>query len=207
MIAGAATCVMEPHLMYLYRFFYPQVGQHVFLYGFGHPIPVFLMFCYSAFFGPAAYLFLVTDLARSFSLKGFIIGIGALVATEILLEVVCVHFGVWLYFANQPFTIGDVPLHVPVVVACGCLILGSVSRVWFVRVSGWQQWLMVLLCPMLMIGVFTVCAYPVAFALQSGFGLAATRIGSLATMLIALVISYECAKRLAVIPNDNVDAL
>jgi hypothetical protein len=201
MIAGYFTCVLEPHLMVLYKFFYPQIGQHVLFEGFGQPVPIFLGFCYSAFFGPAAYFLLRSNFLRSFTLKRFLIGMFALVAAEVALEIVSVRAGVWLYFGDQPFTIGDFPVHVAVVVGCACVVLGSIARIWFDRVRGAQQWWLLVVCPISMIAVFSVFAYPVAFALGSGGGVSASRVGALATMALSLVLAYVCAKQLARIPD------
>lgn len=201
MIAGFLTCVLEPHLMYLYKFFYPQTGQHVLFMGFGQPVPVFLGFCYSAFFGPAAYFLERSDFVRSFTLQRFLIGMAALVAAEVALEIVSVRAGVWLYFGDQPFTIGDFPIHVAVVVGCACVVLGSITRIWFDRVKGARQWWMLAICPISMIGVFNVFAYPVAFALASGGGLWASRAGAFASMALSLTLAYVCAQQLARVPD------
>jgi hypothetical protein len=201
LVAGFLTCVLEPHLMVFYKFFYPQIGQHVLFMGFGQPVPIFLGLCYSAFFGPAAYFLESGNFLRSFTLQRFLIGMAVLVAAEVALEIVSVRAGVWLYFGDQPFTVGDFPVHVAVVVGCACVVLGSIARIWFDRVKGARQWWMLVICPISMIGVFNVFAYPVAFALASGGGVAISRVGSSATMALSLILAYFCAQQLARIPD------
>ncbi len=201
MTAGFLTCVLEPHLMVFYKFFYPQIGQHVLFMGFGQPVPIFLGFCYSAFFGPAAYFLESGNFLRSFTLRRFLIGMAVLVAAEVVLEIVSVRAGVWLYFGDQPFTVGDFPVHVAVVVGCACVVLGSIARIWFDRVRGARQWWMLVICPISMIGVFNIFAYPVAFALASGGGVNTSRVGSLASMVLSLVLAYLCAQQLSRVPD------
>jgi hypothetical protein len=201
MIGGGVACVMEPHLMRMFKFFYPEIGQHIFLVGFGHPIPYFIPFSYSAFFGPAAYFFMNSKMARNFKLKGFLLGMLLLVAAETAFEVMSVRAGIWGYFGNQPFTIMNFPIHVAVVIGCACVMLGAVSRIWFDRIKGYRQWLMVILCPLFLIAVFNAFIYAIAFALASEGGLPAARMGSLASMIIAAVTSYKFAQALSLVPD------
>ena len=201
MIGGLLTCVMEPNLMRLYKFFYPQVGQHTLFYGFGQPVPIYLALCYSAFLGPSAYFLMRTQFVRSFDARSFFIGMIAVVIAEVALEVVCVRFGVWLYFGDQPFTVGDFPVHVAVIIGCAMVILGSVSRIWFDRFGGAAQWWMVPISPLMMLGVFSVFAYPVGLAMNSAGGIGVARIGSLLSMALALAASFVAAKELARVPD------
>lgn len=201
MISGGAACVMEPHLMRMFKFFYPEIGQHIFLVGFGHPIPNFIPLSYSAFFGPATYFFMTSRMARNFNLKGFLLGMTILVAAETVFEVTSINAGIWLYFGNQPFTILNFPIHVAVIIGCACVMLGAVSRIWFDRISGAQQWWMLILCPLFLIAVFNAFIYTVAFALASDGGVPAARIGSITSMILAMVISYRFAKALSRVPD------
>ncbi len=203
MIGCGAACVMEPHLMRMFKFFYPEVGQNIFLVGFGHPIPVFIPFSYSAFFGPASYFFMTSKMARNLNLKGFLLGMALLVAAETAFEVASIGAGIWLYFGSQPFTVMSFPIHVAVIIGCACVMLGAVSRLWFDRIKGAQQWWMVILCPLFLIAVFNVFIYPVAFALASDGGVPAARIGSLTSMILALVVSYQFAKALSQMPDTS----
>jgi hypothetical protein len=183
------------------------VGQHVFLVGFDHPIPDFIPLSYSAFFGPAAYFFMISKMARNFNLKSFLFGMILLVAAETAFEVTSVKAGIWLYFDDQPFTVLNFPIHVAVIIGCACVMLGAVSRIWFDRINGIRQWWMVILCPLFLIAVFNAFAYAVAFALASDGGLPAARIGSLTSMIVALIISYQFAKALSKVPEKSATTL
>lgn len=201
MLGGALACVLEVHTMDMLKFFYPQVGQNVFLVGFGRPIPVFLMLMYSAFFGLSSYLYVAAGQPRSFSVKSFSIGMGTLFVAEAVLEVVSINGGIWAYFDDQPFLLMDFPIHVAVIVGCMSVVLGSIARVWFDRVKGVQQWWMLILCPVILTATFETFTYPFAFAVSSEGGLAAARIGSLMSIALSLGLTYCCAKGLAAVPN------
>jgi hypothetical protein len=81
------------------------------------------------------------------------------------------------------------------------VVLGSIARIWFDRVKGATQWWMLVICPISMIGVFNVFAYPVAFALASGGGIQASRIGAAASMALSLALAYICAQQLGRVPD------
>ena len=197
MLAGFIAVPLESHAMGMMKFVYPPVGQHVLYTGFGRPVPIFMGLMYSAFYGVANYMYLNSELSSKWSAKTFWVGIVSLVAAEALLEFVSLDLGLWAYFDDQPFVILHFPIHVAIVVACMCMVFGAVSRLWFENVQGAKQWLMVLIGPATMLGLFTVYTYPVAFGIQSSGGVQATQIGSIITMIVALTIAYNATKFLS----------
>jgi hypothetical protein len=60
---------------------------------------------------------------------------------------------------------------------------------------------MLVVCPVSMFAVFGAFAYPVAFALGSGGGVSASRVGALTTMALSLTLAYICARQLARVPD------
>ncbi|HKY90590.1 MAG TPA: hypothetical protein VJM11_06090, partial [Nevskiaceae bacterium] len=151
--AGLVACLLESQSMTMLKFLYPPVGQNVLYTGFGVPVPVFMGLMYGAFFGAANCLFLVR-VRGALSLKSFTLALGAIVACELALEVVCLDFGLWAYFDDQPFTVGGFPLHVAFIVGAMSLALGAFSRVWFDRVQGWRQFGLVLVGPLVLVACY-----------------------------------------------------
>ncbi len=190
MIAGFIAIPMESHAMGMMKFVYPPVGQDVLITAFGRPIPLFMGFMYSAFYGVANYIYLNSELSSRWSAKTFWVGIASLVGAEALLEFVCLHLGLWAYFDDQPFVILDFPIHVAIVVACMCMVYGAFSRLWFDRVKGAQQWLLLIIGPAVLIASCTVFSFPLALGLDASGGLTDARIGS--AISIALGLSLAC---------------
>ena len=197
MITGFCCVLVESHAMGMLKFVYPPVGQNILYTGFGRPVPWFMGMEYCAFFGLANYLYLTSSLGSAWSARTFWIGIALAVFAEALLEVVSINLGLWAYFDDQASLVLDFPFHVAVIVACMCMVFGAVSRLWFENVQGAKQWLMVLIGPATMLGLFTVYTYPVAFGIQSSGGVQATQIGSIITMIVALTIAYNATKFLS----------
>ena len=203
MIAGFACVLNESYAMGMLKFVYPPVGQNILYVGFSRPVPVFMGMEYCAFFGLANYLYLSSPLASRWSAKAFWIGIVGLVLAEALLEVVSINLGLWAYFDDQANMILDFPVHVAVIVACMSMVLGAVSRLWFDYVKAIRQWLLVLLAPATMIGLFSVFAYPVSFGIESAGGADSTRIGSFITIVVGLTIAYSAVKLLSRLPKPS----
>lgn len=196
MASGFFMVLIEAHSCVMIQFVYPPVGQHILYSGFARPIPIFMGMEYCAFFGLANYLYLTSGAGTKWSAKVFWVGFASVTAAEALLEVVSIHFGLWAYFGDQAMLLMNFPFHVAVIVAGMCLVFGEVSRIWFARVRGARQWLMVLIGPALMLGLYTIFAYPVSFGLKSGGGVEATRIGSAITMIVSAAIAYYAVKLL-----------
>jgi hypothetical protein len=201
MAGGALSVVMEVHAMIMLNFFYPEIGLHVLFTAFGHSIPIFVMFSYSAFFGLVGYAYMNTKLARSFDAKTFWIGMAAFFVVELIEEVVCIRAGVWGYFGDQPFLVLNFPIHVAIVCAGMCVVIGSVGRLWFDYVEGPRQYWLALLFPVLALATFDVFVYPFALANSLGDGINAARIGSIVTILLTAVLSYNVAKYSSKIPR------
>jgi hypothetical protein len=196
MAAGFVACLLESHSMTMLKFLYPQVGQHVLYTGFGNPVPVFMGLMYSVFFGSANCLYLIR-VRGTMSLRTFTLILGALVCTELALEVVCLHVGLWAYFDDQPFTVGGFPVHVAVIVGAMCLAFGAFSRVWFDRVQGVRQFALIIVGPLFLVAVYSAFAFPVAFALDGDGGLAAARLGALLTIAVSFLGAWSVVRVLS----------
>ena len=201
MLAAFAAVILECHTMGMLKFIYPPVGQQVLYTGFGRSVPVFTGLMYSFFFGYATYAYLLG--AGQWSARGFWIGIVILIAAEAVMEIISIRAGLWAYYDDQPFVIADFPIHVAVIVACMSLIYGAIARLWFERVHGLQQLLLVGITPLVLIATFTVFTYPVALGLEAQGGIPAARAGSLASMLLCLLVTPPIVKRLTDMSASN----
>ena len=199
MVAGFAACLMETHTMAMLKFVYPQTGQHMLYFGLGKPVPVYLGFTYSMFFGFATYAY-INKTASGWSAKSLFTTIAVLVFLEAVMEIICLNLGLWAYFDDQPFTLFDFPIHVAVIVACISCIYGALLRLWFQYVQGPQQFLMIIFGPMILVGTFTAGTYPIHFSIESSGGLIASRIGSAMAMSFSIIATYYVVRALAHIP-------
>ena len=194
MLAGFIAVPLESHAMGMMKFVYPPVGQHVLYTGFGRPVPIFMGLMYSAFYGVANYMYLNSELSSKWSAKTFWVGIVSLVAAEALLEFVSLDLGLWAYFDDQPFVILHFPIHVAIVVACMCMVYGAASRLWFERVKGVQQWLLLIVGPAILIGTCTVFSFPLALGLDASGGLRDAQIGSVISIALGLSLAYAAVR-------------
>lgn len=195
MLIGLIAVLQEVHVMPFWRFFYPPVGQKVLYFGLGRPVPIFTGFVYSIYFGWSSYLYLkFTD--GNWSPKVFLKSIVFITVLEALMEIVFIHFGLWFYYDDQPFTILGFPIHVAFSAACFTMLYAEIQRIWFSYAKGWQQFQMIILGPMLIIALFTAYVYPVYFAFESSGGLQAARLGSLMSMGLSVLASYLGIKAL-----------
>jgi hypothetical protein len=193
MMSGFLAVVLETHTIYMMKFFYPTIGQHVLIEGFGNKVPLLMGLEYGVFQGTATYLYL-KKMTDSVSLWGFLLGMIALIAAEAAVEITSISYGVWYYFDDQPFTIAGFPIHVAVIVTGMLMINGALARIWFCLVSGAQQFWWLAVGPLLLIGIFTSLTFPVAFALQSEGGLPAARVGGLLSIGLSFLGSYYALK-------------
>jgi hypothetical protein len=201
MLAGFFAVLVESHAMGMFKFVYPPVGQNILYTGFGRPVPIFMGMEYSAFFGLANYFYLKSSISSQWSFKNFCIGIILLIIAETILEVVSINLGLWAYFDDQPFLVADFPIHVAVVVACMSMVFGAFSKVWFDSVTGARQFLLVLIGPAVLLGTFSVFAYPVTFGMESQGGIAAAQIGSVVAIIISCTLSYMVVRQLSTYRN------
>lgn len=197
MLAGFIAIPMESHAMGMMKFVYPPVGQDVLITAFGRPIPVFMGFMYSAFYGVANYLYLNSTLSSRWSARTFWVGIASLFGAEALLEFVCLDLGLWAYFDDQPFVILGFPIHVAIVVACMCMTYGAFSRFWFDHVRGARQWLLLIVGPAILIASCTVYSFPLALGLDASGGLADARIGSVVSIVLGIALAHELVRAMS----------
>ena len=195
MLAGMIAVGMEVHAMNIWRFYYAPVGQNNLYVGLGRPVPVFLAFVYSLYFGLVAFLYLkFTD--GSWSAARYWKIIVTITVIEAVMEIIFIHFDLWGYYDVQPFTLFGFPIHVAFSSACMCVLYGEIQRIWFANVTGIRQYQMLVFGPMILLGVLTAFVYPVYFAFESHQGLAATRLGSLLSMGLSAFASYTAVKAL-----------
>jgi len=201
MLVGLFAVSMEVHVIQFWRFFYPLVGQNTLYSGLGvQAVPYFTAFVYSLYFGWSTHLYLnSTD--GSWSPLALAKAIVAITICEAIMEIVFIHFGLWAYFDDQPFTILGFPIHVAFSAACFTLLYAEIMRTWFAYVKGPSQYLMLLLGPMVLLGLFTAYTYPVYFAFESEGGLVAARIGSIISMTISVIATSVGVKAISRIPR------
>ena len=201
MLVGLFAVMMEVHVIPFWRFFYPLIGQNTLYSALGpQAIPVFTAFVYSLYFGWSTHLYLkFTD--GSWSAAGFVKAVLAITLCEAIMEIVFIHYGLWAYYDDQPFTLLGFPIHVAFSAACFTMLYAEVVRAWFAYVKGPAQYLMLMLGPMIILGLFTCYVYPVYFAFESEGALAAARVGSVISMSIGLIATIAGIKAMARIPR------
>jgi hypothetical protein len=131
LVGGLACSLNEPLVDLLGHCFFPGDGwiSHTF---FGYPVPVWVVLAYVGFFGGLTWL--TVELLRSGTSRRTVrLGVGAVWVLNLILEMPLLASGLYVYYGEQPFSVGGFPVSWLVINS-----LGSMSAaVVVVRLSGW----------------------------------------------------------------------
>lgn len=143
MLVGGYVCSFnEATVDVLGHCFFPVDGVIGYT-AFGRPIPVWVILAYIVFFGGLSYV-MALAFKRGASHRAMWYGIGIFGVLNVLLEIPMLGVGLYVYYGNQPFTIGGFPVSWLVINSLGSLF-GAVVVVrlsWFF--TGARQLLLIL---------------------------------------------------------------
>jgi hypothetical protein len=143
MLVGGYVCSFnEATVDVLGHCFFPVDGVIGYT-AFGRPIPVWVILAYIVFFGGLSYV-MALAFKRGASHRAMCYGIGIFGVLNVLLEIPMLGAGLYVYYGNQPFTIGGFPVSWLVINSLGSLF-GAVVVVrlsWFF--TGARQLLLIL---------------------------------------------------------------
>jgi hypothetical protein len=132
MLVGGYVCSFnEATVDVLGHCFFPVDGVIAYT-AFGRPIPVWVVLAYIVFFGGLSYV-MASAFKRGASHRAMWYGIGIFGVLNVLLEIPMLRAGLYVYYGNQPFTIGGFPVSWLVINSLGSLF-GAVVVVrlsWF----------------------------------------------------------------------------
>jgi hypothetical protein len=142
MLVGGYICSFnEATVDVLGHCFFPVDGVIGYT-AFGRPIPVWVILAYVVFFGGLSYV-MALAFKRGASHRAMWYGIGIFGVLNVLLEIPMLRAGLYVYYGNQPLTIGGFPVSWLVINSLGSLF-GAVVVVrlsWFF--TGARQLLLV----------------------------------------------------------------
>ncbi len=132
MLVGGYVCSFnEATVDVLGHCFFPLDGVNGYT-AFGRPIPIWVILAYVVFFGGLSYV-MAFAFKRGSSHRAMWYGIGIFGVLNLILEIPMLGAGLYVYYGNQPFTVGGFPVSWLVINGLGSL-LGAVVIVrlsWF----------------------------------------------------------------------------
>jgi hypothetical protein len=108
-LLGGCLCVLnEPWLDLISQIYFPRTGGWIVFEAYGRSIPLWAVFSYTVFFGTQTFAVLEL-LRRGISRSKFWVGLLAVWAFNLALEVTVLTTDLYSYFGYQPLRIGDFP--------------------------------------------------------------------------------------------------
>ncbi len=147
-ILGAfLTIFLEPVVDILGNAVHPQIGQYHLLTTNGHPVPWAVFIGYVWYFAATPLLCWRMLVQRTMT-QAFIWRVFAAVAVgAAIVEQIPLHYGVWVYYGEQPMKIGYMPLWWIFANTAAVLVPFIFIYKLFPRLTGLRQWLVVGLVP------------------------------------------------------------
>ena len=134
------------------NYWYPEIGQINAYRAYGQSIPLFAGFAYVFYFAPAMF-FMISEFDKGISAKKFVILSAAMWAGTIGYEIATVGTGVCIYYGDQYFKIGGLPLVWPTL---NSMIIIVASVLLFFARPFLKGWTVLLVIPYMAVQIATV---------------------------------------------------
>lgn len=189
-LAGAALAIYyEPLGDMLGLAYYPEIGQVTWIDTFGRKTPLFVALIYFSYFPPFIFWFLraaEVGITRRTWWRVW----GGTVAATFIFEPIPLHFGLWLYYGEQPFRLFGFPLYWAFINATFVFGLAIGVLVIVRNFPSRQHWLIVPVMPMLLLCCHGAPSLPVATALNTSDSEWVTSFGATLTIVLCALISW-----------------
>jgi hypothetical protein len=191
-LGGAVTNVMEPLVDILGACWHPIINQNRLFDIMGHPMPVWLLPTYAAYFGVLP-MCMVISFRKGISSRAMWAWFLVPVVADIILEEGL--FGIsgghlYAYYGNQPLRLGDFPIWWPPANAIGVYVAAIALCLSAPHLRGWRLALVPLFTPLLYCGAGSIAGFPSFVVINSNFSNLVTQLGGVATFLLAGGITY-----------------
>lgn len=130
LLGGAITASIEPLLDVVTGALHPIVAQDAVFTFMGRGIPLWVIVCYSIYYGGFGALNLIAY-NRGITRRGVWLWFLAPLLGDLLIEEVMLHYRLYLYYGNQPFVLIRFPLYQPAGNSTGAIL--GVMTLFFLR--------------------------------------------------------------------------
>lgn len=145
--------------------YFPSEGSPILFTAFGRPEGLFTILGWTAWGTILGYAAVIV-VERGWSPARIGALYGGIVAADIVLEIVFVHFlSVYTYFGSQPAEILDVPFSWPFATVATGMAIGLVMWALYPRFTGYRRLLLLLVAPGVFMGFMAVTTWPTSLAL------------------------------------------
>jgi len=192
LLGGAFTNVMEPVVDILGGCWHPIINQDRLFDIMGHPMPVWLLPTYAAYFGVLP-MCMVVSFRKGISSRAMWLWFLVPVIADIILEEGL--FGIsgghlYAYYGNQPLRLHVFPIWWAPVNAIGVYISAIALVLSAPHLRGWRLALVPLFTPLLYCGGGALAGFPSYVVINSDFSYLATQLGGVASFLLSGGLAY-----------------
>jgi len=186
-LGGFILSLGEPMLDYLGHLWWPTNLPGPAFKGYGLNVPLLIPPCYAFFVSMTGY-FAYRQFQRGLSVKGvFYVWLGIL-STDFALEFPGVLTHVYKYYGQQPFYLGNFPLHWAWLNGTGFLVVGFLLWAAAPRLKGAQKALILLVPLFAFLGSYGMTAMPAFASLNWHMSRPVQHLVDLASLGLALIV-------------------
>ncbi|MCW3014514.1 MAG: hypothetical protein JWO02_1606 [Solirubrobacterales bacterium] len=183
--AGALGVVLEPYTNVLGLAAYPEIGQATWLRSLGRDIPVYVGLIYLFYWAPM-WLLLVDWFAAGIRVRTYWMLCGALVIGALVVDVIAIHYRLWVFYGQQPLRVGGMPVWWAFANS-HALIASTVALSLLLKVlPRGRQFLLVGLMPAIMVAAHTGGSVAATCTVGSTNDRTVTLLGTSATVVLIL---------------------
>jgi hypothetical protein len=192
LLGGALTNVMEPFVDITGGCWHPIIHQDRLFAIMGHPMPVWLLPTYAAYFGVLP-MCMVVNFRKGITCRAMWLWFLVPVIADIILEEGL--FGIsggnlYAYYGNQPLRVHVFPIWWAPVNAIGVYVSAIALVLAAPHLRGWRLALVPLFTPLLYCGVGALAGFPSYVVINSDFPYLATQLGGVASFVLAGGLAY-----------------
>ena len=193
MLGGGIAVLAEAPVDILGMCYWADIGQWTIYETFGRKIPVITLFAYTTFYGGVVVMTL-NQFRNGISYGSLWKWFWIWTIMEFLWEPIPIHYGVWMYYGEQPFRVFDFPIWWPPVNAAGAYAAAFLIHKILPHLKGPS---LLLLLPAVASGDLAgnaIVAWPIWAALNSTAGYSATIPAGILTIVLCMCFLHYVAK-------------
>ena len=195
-LGGAAMCTIEPFIDTVGACWFPENAPVAFNF-YGRPMPYWLIFSYPNYFGVGAAV--IWRMMRAGMTQGKLwkLYIGMFL-TDVILEVVLLPFGAYLYYGQQPLVFMHFPVWWATINCCTPIVMAAaMTRFEAYFANGWRQLAIIPLSLTVTMAVNAAIGWPSWLVINTPMSPIITQIGGFASLALSVWLMSMIVKGLA----------